>query len=612
MKNFLFLLISAVLAFYLMNDKFRFNNEEPTKYPDEYSFIKRTYPYYNADNDVYLQALKQIEEMKSQKLSKVNNAQWEFSGPVNIGGRVVDIEFNPFNAQIVYAGSATGGVFKSTDKGHNWFPIFDDQATLSIGNIELDPVNPDIIYVGTGEPNGGHNNFTGSGVFKSTDAGLTWFFLGLQNTHSIGRIVIDPVNTNNVFVAATGSYFGRDNDRGIYKSTDGGTTWNQSLFVTDSTAAIDIIMAPDNPQVLYAAMWERYRTPHLSHLNGTTSGIYKTTDGGTTWDKISAASGFPQSGVGRIGLSTSKQNSNIIYALVNNGTEYIGLYKTTNAGTNWFNVDNDNEIVDGCSNFSWYFGQVRVDPSNDNIIYALDVSFMRSTDAGNSWPIMYGYSGNQYQLHVDHHALAFAPDDPNYVISGNDGGMNISTNKGVTWSDPVQLPATQFYEIGLDYNNPQKFYGGTQDNSTIRTQTGALDDWEVIYGGDGFYTIVDYSNPDIIYAESQFGDLGKSVNGGASFSYAMNGISFSEPTNWSTPVIMDFNNTNVLYYGTNKVYRTTNGAANWTAISPKLTISPDGARLGTITTIAVSPSNPSYIYCGTDDGQVWVTYNNGA
>ncbi len=585
-------------------------------YPYEWAWMQRTYPYYNADPRAYIDAIEQVKEMKSIQLNKnaLSNVQWEFAGPINIGGRVVDIEFNPLNPTIVYAASATGGVFKSTDTGVTWFPIFDDQNVLPIGDIALDPLNPNIIYVGTGEANGGHNNFAGGGVFKSTDAGNTWQFLGLEETVSIGRIVIDPTNTNNIYLAAVGSYFAPNAERGIYKSTNGGSTWSQSLFVSDSTGGIDIVMDPTNPSFLIAAMWERVRRPNESHLYGPSSGIYRTTDGGNNWQLLEASTGLPNANtqdVGRIGLAMSKSNPEITYALYNDGANYSGLYKTTDYGDSWINADTDFEIGDGVSNFSWYFGQVRIHPTNPQIVYAMDVAFMRSTNGGTSWPVIYGYSGPS-ELHVDHHSLAFHPSNPDYILNGNDGGINISTDAGVTWSQPVQLPNTQFYEIGLDFNNPQKLYGGTQDNNTIRTNTGSLDNWDRILGGDGMYVNVDFTNPDIIYAESQFGGLAKSTDGGNDFFDATNGINFGEPVNWSTPVIMDSHNPLVLYYGTDRVYRTTNGAASWTAISDDLTNGIPGTRLGTVTTIAVAPSDSNIIYAGTDDSHIWVTTDYGS
>lgn len=594
------------------------NEAGPDQRPYEWAFIKRTFPFYKADADVYIKALQQAHEIaaltRAQRLNKnVNSVQWEFAGPTNIGGRVVDLEYDPSNPSIIYAGFATGGVFKSFDAGNTWLPIFDSLAVLTVGDIAIDQNDPSIIYVGTGEANGGHNNFPGGGVFKSTDAGSTWNFLGLEETVSIGRIIVHPTNSNIVFLASIGSYFAPNTERGVYKSTDGGTTWNQSLFISDTTGAIDLVIDPINPDRLMAAMWERVRRPNSSHLFGPSSGIYVTTNGGDNWSEITSAS-LPNAdfeNVGRIGLAIHNANPDIVYALYTDGYDIISLYRTTNFGSSWTDVDADDELNSGTGGFSWYFGQVRVHPIDPNTVYVLDVAFMRSTDGGNTWPIQYGYGGPS-NLHVDHHALAFNPVNPNLIINGNDGGINISTNGGQTFSNPALIPATQFYEIGLDATNPQRLYGGTQDNGTNRTSDGGIDTWQRIYGGDGFYVIVDYTNPNIIYAESQFGALGKSTNGGINWIDATNGINSSEPTNWSTPVVMDPNTPAILYYGTHSLYRTTNGTTSWTKISPQLTDWVQGRRLGTITTIAVAPTNSNVIYVGTDDSHIWVSSDNGS
>ena len=581
----------------------------PDLYPSEWAWERRTFPFGKADAAAYRQEMQKAQSMRAEAAPlKLQQAAVNFAGPTNVGGRVSDIEFNPLDPNIVYAGGATGGVFKSTDMGSTWFPIFDDQANLNIGDIAVDPVHPDTIYVGTGEANGGHNNFPGGGVYKSIDGGDTWQLLGLENTAAIGRIVIDPDNTERVFLAATGAYFLPNPERGVYLSTDGGASWAHSLFISDSTGAIDIIMDPNDPTRLMAAMWERVRRPNSSHLFGPTSGLYRSTNGGGTWEELSAANGLPNpntTNVGRIGLALYQSNTDIAYALYNNGANLTGIFKTTNFGTSWTDADPLNRLGSG-SGFSWYFGQVRVKPDDEDIIYVLDQSFRRTSNGGTSWPTV---SGSNF--HVDHHALAFHPGNPNFILEGNDGGINISQNAGASWTKVAELPVTQFYEIGLDRTNPQRLYGGTQDNSTVRTLTGALNDWNVIFGGDGFYTIVDPVNPNIIYAESQFGNLGKSFNLGSSFQSATSGISGSEPTNWSTPVVMDPNNNQILYYGTNRVYRTTNGASSWSAISPDLTTDP-GPRLGTVTTIGVSPPNSDIIWAGTDESNIWVTTNGGS
>jgi photosystem II stability/assembly factor-like uncharacterized protein len=601
-----------------LNEKFKKTKPGPDQRPSDWAWIQRTFPYWKADPVAYRKELQKAKQMRGtsfQSTSQIELKLLDFAGPTNIGGRISDIEFNPQDPNIIYAGAATGGVFKSLDMGNSWFPIFDEQANLTIGDIAVDPVNSNTVYVGTGEANGGHNNFPGGGVYKSTDGGATWQFLGLENTISIGRIIIDSANPQRVFVAAVGSYFAPNPERGIYRSDNGGLSWELKLFISDSTGAIDVVIDPNNPSRLMAAMWERVRRPNDVHLYGRTSGLYRSFNGGDNWEYLDPANGIPDpqsTNVGRIGLAISQSNPDTVYAVYTNGSTYIGLYRSTDFGSSWTDADPNKAANPGFDGFSWYFGQVRIHPLNPDIVFLLDVSFMRSTTGGATWPIMYGYGSSQPNLHVDHHALAFHPDNPDYIVEGNDGGINISADGGVTWSKVADLPVTQFYEIGLDYNNPQRLYGGTQDNGTMRTLTGALDDWNIIYGGDGFYVIVDPTNPNIIYAEYQFGGLGKSTNGGFSFSPARNGINQQEPTNWSTPVVMDPNNHLTLYYGTDRVYRTTNGAVSWAAISPDLTDAIPGSRLGTVTTIAVSPIDSSVIWAGTDDSHVWISTDWGA
>ncbi|MBK8944144.1 MAG: T9SS type A sorting domain-containing protein [Ignavibacteriae bacterium] len=576
--------------------------------------LKRTFPYYDFKQNAYNELLAQFKNLREeQRLKKKNNLEWEFVGPTNIGGRVVDIEFNPQNPNIVYAAAATGGVFKSEDMGINWFPIFDDQPCLSIGDIGIDPQNPNVIYVGTGEANGGHNNFPGVGIFKSIDAGETWNFIGLDSSVSIGRILVDPNNSQKIWVAAVGSYFTPNSQRGIFLSEDGGVNWEKSLFVSDSTGAIDLVINPINSDEIFAAMWERVRRPVFisnTHLYGPTSGIYKTINGGKTWGKFGTENGLPNEAnenIGRIGLSISLSNPQIIYATFSDGNFLTGIYKSIDSGENWIKTNSD---FTGSGNFGWYFGQVRVHPQTPETIFVLDVPLLKSTNSGVNWDFSYGY-GIDFLLHVDHHALAFHPNNPDYIISGNDGGINISQDGGITWSNPVQLPTTQFYEIGLDKNNPKTFLGGTQDNGTIITNSGNEINWERILGGDGFYAIVDPNNSNIIFAESQFGNLFKSIDGGKNFNLALNGINQSEPTNWSTPIVIDPNNSNVLYYGTYKIYRTINSAETWNSISQKLTDYNSDKKIGTISTIAISPSDSNVIYIGTDDGNIWVTKNYG-
>jgi len=586
---------------------------EAPRYPSEWAWLQRTYPYFNADPTAHLQALQQAQSMRRLAKSSHLAPAWKFAGPTNIGGRISALAFNPKDAKIVYAGAATGGVFKSLDRGVSWRPIFDNQAVLPIGDVAVDPNNPNVLYVGTGEANGGHNNFSGAGVFKSTDAGSTWKLSGLETTTAIGRIVIDPSNSNRVYVAAIGSYFGNGPARGVYRSTNAGQSWERVLFVNDSTGAIDIVIDPKNPATLFAAMWQRVRRPNRAQLAGEASGIYQSTDGGTTWQRLGAANGLPGplSTIGRIGLTICATKPENLYALYTINSNYGGLYRSQNGGGSWTKTDPTNSLSSGFAGFSWYFGNVRVNPNNPEQVFVLDTALMGSFDGGRTWPIFYGYAGGPADLHVDHHALIFDPADPRYIIAGNDGGINISPDAGYRWNKVAALPITQFYQITIDPTRPERLYGGTQDNGTVRTTNGRLDNWDGIYGGDGFYVIVDPTNSNIIYAESQNGGLGKSTDGGNSFRSALAGINGSEPKNWSTPVVMDPNNRNVLYYGTNRVYRTVDGANFWRSTNQVLTNPNSPAPLGTITTIAVAPSNSAVIYAGTDDSNVWVSADTG-
>jgi len=618
-KPFKYYFVSIFLTFLILESvdlaiKSEIHFPKDKFFPADNEMLKRTFPYFNYDKNAYKDAVEKLRLLKNNSVfSKSINNVWEFVGPNNIGGRVVDIEFSPVTPNIVYAAAATGGVFKSIDTGVSWFPIFDDQPCLTIGDIVIDPNNPNIIFVGTGEANGGHNNFPGSGVYKSYDGGESWEFIGLGSTVSIGRIIVDPLNSQRVFVAAVGSYFAPNPQRGVYLSEDGGKSWKKSLFVSDSTGAIDLIVNPNNSNIMYAAMWERVRRPVISansHLNGQTSGIYKTIDGGITWENLGIENGLPDpntSAVGRIGLDISLSDPSVVYALYTDGYTISGLYKTLDSGNIWTEI---NTNFPGSGSFSWYFGQLKVHPQNPERIFVLDVSLLRSSDSGINWDFSYGYNG-PLQLHVDHHALEFHPNNSDYLICGNDGGINISEDGGITWSQPVKLPITQFYEIGLDKSNPERFYGGTQDNNTIRTLTGETNDWERIYGGDGFYVLIDPNSANTIYAENQFGGLSKSVDGGKSFTSAVEGIVASEPTNWSTPIAMDPNYSEILYYGTDRIYRSDNRAESWNPISPKLTDYSLGKKIGTISTVAVAPTNSNVIYVGTDDSYVWVSSDYG-
>ncbi len=569
----------------------------PKTYPGEWMAYQRAYPYGKISTGQYLQAFEEAARMHAAAQYRY---EYELMGPVNIGGRITDIAVHPDSPFTWYIGAATGGIFKTTNGGESWDNVFEGAPLISIGDLEIDPADENTIFVGTGEANASSFSFLGNGIYKSTDAGQTWEHMGLDYSAYIGRIVVDHSNSNNVFAAACGTLFSPDEHRGVYRSRDGGHTWEKVLFLTDSTSAIDLVQHPQDPNVLFATMWERIRGLNYRTSFGMSSGVYKTEDGGDTWVKIT--NGLPTGyNVGRIGIDISRTNPNVMYAFYDMDYYEVRVYRSDNGGTSWYRT-NDGDLQAMNSNFGWYFGQIRVDIHNENIIYVYGVDAFRSNDGGNEYTTM-GY----YDLHVDHHAMYMDPNISLY-LEGNDGGLYISTDYAESWIKVNNLPITQFYAIEVDYLHPERLYGGTQDNNTIRTYTGALDDWEALLGGDGFYTLVNYTNSNIIYAEYQYGQLYRSTNGGNNFTYiasSMNG----DRTNWSSPLAMDPVQPTVLYFGTYRVWKTTNGGSQWTVTSTDMTDGDDGSGYHTVTTLAISPVDPDIVVAGTDDGHVHVSHD---
>lgn len=576
---------------------------EPGAFPSDWAFAQRAYPYGRIN---YEQAKESIEDAQALRIAARRSrlGTWVKRGPSNIGARVTDLVVHPTDPDIVYAAIASGGVFKSVDGGSTWDPIFDQGPVLTIGDIALDPDDPDVIYVGTGEANAASHSWFGMGVYKSPDGGSTWSYIGLEETRYIGRIVVDPHNTNRIWIAATGSLFGKNPERGIYRSLDAGDSWDLVLSISDSTAGIDVAIDPTKPDTVYAAMWERVRGLTFRKSGGQTSGIYRSHDGGDSW--VELTNGLPSgANVGRIGISVAASSPNIVYAIYADDPGYFyGVYKSTDGGDSWSRT-NDGAMLNLYSTFGWYFGQIAVDPSNPDRVFALGVPLFRTQNGGSTW-----HEKGQ-DNHVDHHAIAFDPSDPSRIFEGNDGGIYVSTDSGGTWTKLYDQPTNQFYEIEIDYQHPVRLYGGTQDNGTLRTLSEDPDNWEQILGGDGFYCLVDPTDDYTIFAEYQYGYLYKSTTFASEWDWALNGVDDYDRRNWSTPVVLDPSNPQTMYYGTFRVYRSTNQSDSWEAISPDLTNGDQGGNFGTITTIAVAPSNPNVIYVGTDDANVWVTLNQG-
>ncbi|MFN7974602.1 MAG: hypothetical protein U0166_19990 [Acidobacteriota bacterium] len=531
---------------------------------------------------------------------------WSLVGPINVGGRVTDVVAETANSAHVYVAAASGGVFKTTNSGAAWTQVFDGAGSLSIGALALHPTDFNTLYVATGEanPGGGSIAYGGDGVWKTTDGGTTWVPLGLANTVSIARIAVDPQNPARVFVAATGNLYAPDNNRGIYRSTDSGGTWQQVLFVNTQTGGVDLAIDPSNPQNVYCATWERYRRPDTRKYGGQGSGVYKSTNGGTSWTLLT--SGLPAASTepGRIGIAVSAAAPSNVYAIYADTTGYfVGFYRSTNGGAT-FTKQPDGNLSGFYSSYGWWFGRLYADQTVADRLWALGFDIYRTTDGGGNWTFAGG------AMHVDHHAFWAGG---GVYWEGNDGGLYRSTTGTGSWVHEDDIPMTQFYTNDLHASQPLQPFGGAQDNGILHSYGGVPDDWVDVYGGDGLWVVVDPANANIVYAESQYGDLGKSVNGGNTFSSVLNGI--SGRTNWSTPVVMDpSGGGNVLYYGANRLFKTTNGASSWSAVSPDLTDGNPGSNgvvYGTITAIAPAPTNPNTIYAGTDDANVWVSTNGG-
>lgn len=586
-------------------NKISSSDEKDGKYPFDLLFMQRAYPSGEINTSAYSEAIQWKRQIANRNRA---NEVWQFSGPLNIGGRITDIEIPSTQPDIYYVGAASGGIFKTVNGGTDWTPIFDEQQMLSIGDIEISKSNNNLIYVGTGEVNAGGGSlvYDGDGIHKSTDGGTTWESKGLPDIGSVGKIVLDPNNDNTAFVGAMGPLFRNSANRGVYKTTNGGDSWQQVLFVSDSTGIVDMAIHPTDGNIVYAASWERIRRPNKRQYGGITSGIYRTTDGGSNWTELTNGLPSVASQKGRIGMDISQSNPNVLYARYADASGNIqGVYKTTNGGDTWTAVNSSQLNNVG---FHWWFGGIFIDPTDENVLYNVDFEVQKSTNGGTSWSSVFT------NAHVDQHAIAFNASLPGEVLLGNDGGLYYSSNGGSSAVKDLKLPITQFNRMYVDAQNANKIYGGAQDNSTSRTQSGGLSDWNIIYGGDGFQTLVDPTNTNVIYALYQYGSLGKSTNNGGSFSNATNGISNSDRKNWDTPIAFDPNNSQILYFGANRLYKTTNAASNWNAISPDLTNGPHTGNLtfGTLTTISVSQFNSQVIYVGTDDGKAWVTQDGGA
>jgi len=587
--------------------------EEADHYPSDWFYYQRAFPVGTIPQQKWNEALDQARgEREAAKGAQIESGlNWTPAGPFNIGGRVAAITAAP-GGNPVYLGAAGGGVFKSTNFGVNWTPVFDQWGVYSIGSLTVDPSNSDVVYVGTGECNSAIDNYDGAGLFRSTDAGLSWESLGLAETARIARVAVDPLDPQRIFVAAMGTQFSTGSNRGLYRSEDGGVSWSKVLFVSDSTGACDVAINPIHPDTVFCATWERVRRYTYRRAFGPECGIWRSADGGDTWTKL--AGGLPPSddNLGRIGLALVKTRPSTIFAQVTSGAAIgyvgLGLYRSLDGGVTWVRRDTGTQFVDAFGGFSWYFGDMAVDPTQPDRVFCLGQDLLLSTNGGVNFSSVLGAA------HVDEHAMWIDPSNSNRIYLGNDGGFYSSTSGGAAWTQSLDTPITQFYAGTIDPSNSNRLLGGAQDNSTSIT-SGSPTGWSIILGGDGFQCLVSPANPNVILAEWQNScdrsGPRRSTNGGFSF-VTPSGFSSSDRYNWNSPIAMSPKNPLVVLAGSQRVYKSQNGGVGYSIVSGDLTTNPPSAlTYGTISTLAISSPDSNVYYAGTDDGRVWRSPNAG-
>ena len=545
---------------------------------------------------------------------------WRMIGPFR-GGRVNGVSGVPGQPNTFYFGSVGGGVWKTTNAGRTWAPVFDSQPIASIGAIGVAPSSPDIVYVGSGEADMRSQISYGNGMYKSTDAGKSWAHIGLDGTRQIGRVLVDPKNPNVVFVAALGHAYGANPDRGVYRSRDGGATWEKVLFKNDNVGAIDLAFDPQNSQILYASLWNTRRPPWSIYppSYGPGGGVFKSTDGGTTWQALT--NGLPIEGVGHIGLAAAPSNRNRVYAIVD--AKEGGLYRSDDAGATWARLAGDNRIWGR----GWYFCKTVVDPKNADIVYVSNTSLYRSTDAGKSWTPIKGAPGGD-----DYHQLWIYPDDPNRMILGSDQGAVVSVDGAQTWSSRYNQPTAELYHVAADNRFPYWVTGAQQDSGSVGVPSRSMHaeismhEWTPVgAGGES-----DYTAPDPLHPETLFGgrvERWNVISGETKIVSPERGMTEPARHTWTLPLVFSQADQRALYFSNQFLFKTTNGGESWSTISTDLTREDPGSppnldettaadapkdkRRGVIYTIAPSPLRAPAIWVGTDDGLIHVTKDDG-
>jgi photosystem II stability/assembly factor-like uncharacterized protein len=572
---------------------------------------------------------------RAQKLNTdlLKNMKARAIGPAAMSGRITAIDAVVANPDIIYAGAASGGVWKTENGGTTWTSIFDENPIINIGSIAIQQSNPSVIWVGTGEGNPRNSVNLGAGIYKSLDGGKTWKSMGLEKTKNIHRVIIDPTNPNIVYAGVIGNPFADHPERGVFKTTDGGQTWEKILFTNERSGVADMVMDPSNPNKLFVAMWEHHRTTYDFKSGGKGSGFYMTLDGGRNWTKLqNKPNGIPEGDLGRIGVAIAKSDPNRVYALIESSKN--ALYRSDDGGFKWEKVnDDDAEVIKG--NRPFYFWDLAVDTKNENRLYSIFQMISMSEDAGKSFKVIVPYEG----VHPDHHAFWIHPEDPSFIINGNDGGVAISRDRGRKWTFSEAIPIGQFYHVNVDNEIPYNVYGGLQDNGSWRGpaytwQDGSIRNWhwQTMVGGDGFDMMPDLQDARFGYGMSQGGNLVRyDAETGANV--------FIRPStpdlktrlrfNWNAAFALDPIDKKTIYYASQFVHKSTDKGMNWETISPDLTTDNKVQQKATdetggltmdvtfaenhctILCLAPSPVKQGVIWAGTDDGNVQVSQDGG-
>lgn len=566
-------------------------------------------------------------------LTNFKNLNIRNVGPANMSGRITDIDVVANNPKILYVGAASGGVWKSENGGSAWQPVFDEQATQNIGAIAIQQDNPSVVWVGTGEGNPRNSMNLGMGIFKSLDGGRTWTHLGLELTKTIHRIIIHPTNPDIVYVGAMGDPFTPNEHRGLYKTTDGGQSWEKILYTNEQSGVADLIMDVSNPNKLIAALYDHRRTPYYFTSGGEGSGLFVTYDGGKSWKQYSDQDGLPSGPLGRIGIAQAPSDPNRIYAKIE--AQKNALYRSDNGGLNWYEINDNPRFT---NNRPFYFQELAVDSKDPNRLYNIYQPLSLSYDGGKTFdPVPMIPADETKGVHADFHAFWVNPNDPKHFIIGGDGGLGITYDHGKTWYFPETIPVAQFYHINADNDRPYNVYGGMQDNGNwsgpgytwkrggIRTLY-----WQYLVGGDGFYIEPDSDNSRFGYGTSQNGDLYRYDKLTGYYSSIKPRVSDKQAAlrfNWNAAFAKDPFDQNTIYYGSQFVHKSTDKGATWDIISPDLSTNNPAQQKGdyggltldisgaeyynSLLSIAPSPLDENLIWAGTDDGQLQLTRDGG-